>query len=114
MKQMYIITLSTGSYTTYNTQFLFVTDNFEDGSSYVQKMNSLFQSMEDKLKFWQENDYKNWLSKNPRKNPDFIKKHYEFTQSSISSLLSPEEFQLYHSRDYNYWEIEPIDFLPTI
>lgn len=56
-KQIYVITMATGSYDSFEERFIAVTDDFNKGESYVNKMNSNYQSMEKKVQAFYKNDY---------------------------------------------------------
>jgi hypothetical protein len=66
MKQMYAITLSTGSYDDYNREIVFVTDDFEKGTSYVNEKNTIFETLEKKLSEFYKQDMVQWNHNNPR------------------------------------------------
>lgn len=71
-KQMYVITMSAGSYDSYYENVVAITDDFVKGQSYVNKMNEVFQSMEAKVKDVFALAERDWQNLNPR--PGFISK----------------------------------------
>ena len=66
MKQMYAITMSTGFYDDYNREVIFVTDDFEKGTSYVNENNTIFQSLEKKMSDFYSTELVQWKKDNPR------------------------------------------------
>lgn len=71
-KQMYVITMETGSYDSYSVSVMAVTDDFAKGEAYVNKMNQNFSSMDQKVKAFYQNEYVQWQRTNPR--PDTMVK----------------------------------------
>jgi hypothetical protein len=65
-KKMYVITMGSGSYDDYNLQVLFVTDDFDKGSDYVNNKNENYQSLHGKMEAFYMNEYKQWQLANPR------------------------------------------------
>lgn len=66
-KQMYVITMATGSYDSYSVGVVAITDDFNKGEAYVNKMNQTFQSMEKKLPEMYKLE-RDWQVSNPRPN----------------------------------------------
>lgn len=71
-KQMYVITMATGSYDSFQERVIAVTDDFNKGESYVNKMNANYQSMEQKVQAFYQNEYVDWNNRNPRPNPKAV------------------------------------------
>lgn len=66
-KQMYVISMATGSYDSYSVGVVAITDDFNKGEAYVNKMNQTFKSMEKNLPEMY-NLERDWQSSNPRPN----------------------------------------------
>jgi hypothetical protein len=65
-KKMYVITMSTGSYDSYSQSLVAVTDDFEKGSAYVNKMNTTYESVKNKMDVFYKDVYPVWNVENPR------------------------------------------------
>lgn len=65
-KKMYVITMSTGSYDDYSMQTLFVTEDFEKGTAYVNEHNASYESMSNKIALFDANEHRQWRLDNPR------------------------------------------------
>lgn len=69
MKQIYAITMSTGSYDDYNREIVLVTDDLEKGTSYVNEKNTTFEALEKKVSAFYQNEMVQWNQDNPRPEP---------------------------------------------
>lgn len=65
-KQMYVITMATGSYDSYSVGVVAVTEDFVKGETYVNKKNADYQSMEKKLKTVFDLAMRDWEIIHPR------------------------------------------------
>ena len=130
-KQMYVITMSTGSYDSYSSSVVAVTDDWKKGCAYVQKMNDTYNSVKEKVEKFYKNEYVHWQEKNPHpqlkvsraKKADvdwaenysnWTKSHKEFLDNSFESLFTKEEMEIYKIYDKNFWEIEEVKNLEEI
>lgn len=121
MNQYYIIKLISGSESNPSIEHIAVTDNQQAGDLYVHSMNSLFVSMETKMKHYYSVILQEWMIKHPktRNTTDELKqwtqKQYSFQQEWIAQNLSPEEQKIiqFYSQD-PIWVIEPIQSLDSI
>lgn len=68
-KQMYVITMETGSYDSFSVGVVAVTEDLIQGETYVNKKNALFESMEEKINNIYQKCVNNWRNNNPK--PDF-------------------------------------------
>ena len=71
-KQMYVITMSTGTYDDYTVNVVAVTDDVIKGEAYVNKNNQTYQSMDKKVKAFYQNEYVDWINNHRR--PDGVAK----------------------------------------
>lgn len=136
-KQLYAITVDVGAYEDSYTSILFVTDDFEKGSAYVNKNNEVYQSGQAKVKLFHANDYKHWLLDNPYPSHDleysrvdpkrnrmrekqeqhniqqeqmlWLAKSQEFLNQWLKDHLTQDEYEMYFEKwDCPGWSIDPV------
>ena len=105
-KQMYVITMETGSYDDYGVRVVAVTDDFAKGKAYVDNKNQVFQSMDKKVRSFYQKEYAVFARNNPK-----MIGYKEFSEEWAKNHLTEEELELYPMRNENYWEIEPVEWL---
>ncbi len=99
---MYVITMDAGQYEDSYTNVLFVTDDFEKGSAYVNKKNSIYQSCQEKSDLFQKDIIKQWFVENPRPEvvtPDLLPVPKWKSNEKITSEMRAERRNIQKEND---------------
>lgn len=67
-EKMYVINMKTGSHEEYNVEVIFITNDLEKGTAYVNNKNDIYASLRQKEDSFYQNEHKQWLELNPRAN----------------------------------------------